>query len=49
MQRKNASSPMLVTELGILIFVKELQYPKAPGPMLVTELGILIEVKELHS
>ena len=24
MQRKNASSPMLVTELGILIFVKEL-------------------------
>ena len=39
---------MLVTELGILIEVKELQTSKAADPMLVTELGILIEVKELQ-
>ena len=32
---------MLVTELGILIEVKELQRVKAEFPMLVTELGIL--------
>ena len=39
---------MLVTELGILMEVKELQREKADPPMLVTELGILIEVKELQ-
>ena len=39
---------MLVTELGILMEVKELQPQKADCPMLVTELGILMEVKELQ-
>ena len=39
---------MLVTELGILREVKELQFWKVPSPMLVTELGILMEVKELQ-
>ena len=37
---------MLVTELGILMEVKELQPSKAFSPMLVTELGILMELKE---
>ena len=39
---------MLVTELGILMEVKELQPSKALYLMLVTELGILIEVKALQ-
>ena len=39
---------MLVTELGILMEVKELQPSKVLHPMLVMELGILIEVKELQ-
>ena len=39
---------MLVTELGILMEVKEWQSEKADFPMLVTELGILMEVKELQ-
>ena len=39
---------MLVTELGILMEVKELQPQKVLSPMLVTELGILIEVKALQ-
>ena len=39
---------MLVTELGILMEVKELQPTKANFPMLVTELEILMEVKELQ-
>ena len=40
-QPEKAASPMLVTELGILMEVKELQPEKADSPMLVTELGIL--------
>ena len=40
---------MLVTELGILMEVKELQPAKAISPMLVTELGILIEGKALQT
>ena len=39
---------MLVTELGILMEVKELQSAKALSSMLVTEFGILMEVKELQ-
>ena len=39
---------MLVTELGILMEVKELQPWKAWLPMLVTELGMLMEVKALQ-
>ena len=39
---------MSVTELGILMEVKELQSSKACHPMLVTELGILMEVKALQ-
>ena len=39
---------MSVTELGILMDVKELQSEKALSPMLVTEFGILMEVKERH-
>ena len=39
---------MLVTELGILMEVKELQPEKARDSIIVTELGILIDVKELQ-
>jgi hypothetical protein len=40
---------MLVTLLGIVIEVKDLQPEKARLPILVTLLGIVIEVKEEHS
>ena len=40
---------MLVTELGILMEVKDLQSWIAPSPMLVTEFGILMEVKEIQN
>ena len=43
-----ALSPILVTELGIVIDVKLGQILKAPSPILVTELGIVIEVKFLQ-
>ena len=47
-QPAKADSPMVVTELGIVIEVKPLQYSKALIPMLVTELGIAMEVKREH-
>ena len=39
---------MLVTPLGIVIEVSELQPKKAELPMLVTLLGIVIEVSEVQ-
>ena len=39
---------MLVTLLGIVIEVNELQFWKAYSPMLVTLLGILIEVSDVQ-
>ena len=39
---------MLVTLLGIVIDVSELQPRKAYPPMLVTLLGILIEVSDVQ-
>ena len=39
---------MLVTPLGIVIEVNELQPPKAYSPMLVTPLGIVIDVNEVQ-
>ena len=48
LQPEKAPPPMLVTELGILMEVKELQPWKAWLPMLVTELGMLMEVKALQ-
>jgi hypothetical protein len=37
-----------VTDLGIVIEVKDLHYIKTPDPIFVTESGIVIEVRELH-
>ena len=39
---------MLVTELGIVTEVRQLQLLKAESPMLVTELGIVTEVSLLQ-
>ena len=39
---------MLVTLLGIVTLVNELQASNAPSPMLVTLLGIVTLVNELH-
>ena len=39
---------MPVTELGIVIEVRDEQSSKALFPMLVTELGIVIEVRDLQ-
>ena len=44
----NASLPMLVTLLGIVIEVKLVQPENAPSPMLVTPSGIVIEVKPVQ-
>lgn len=38
----NALLPMLVTELGMVIFRNDSQSAKAPSPMLVTESGMAI-------
>ena len=43
-----AYSPMLVTELGMLMEVRLEQLLKAYSPMLVTELGMLMEVRFEH-
>lgn len=43
----NASSPMFVTEFGMVILVSPLQLKKAPYSMEVTELGIVMLVSLL--
>jgi hypothetical protein len=48
LQPEKANSPMLVTLVGIVIFVKPEQLLKALYPMLVTLFGIVIEVKPLQ-
>ena len=47
-QSEKGLTPMLVTELGIVMEVKPEQPKKAQFPMFVTELGISMEVKLLH-
>ncbi len=39
---------MLVTELGMVMEVRPLQYKNAPLPMLVTELPMVTEVRPLQ-
>lgn len=41
----NANPLMLVTEVGIVIVLRLLQYSKALPPILVTEFGIVIDVR----
>ena len=45
MHPSKAQSPILFTELGIVIEVRPRHPPKAPSPILFTELGIVIEVR----
>ena len=47
LQKAKAASPILATELGIVMEVR-LQPEKAPSPILVTELGIVTEVRLLQ-
>ena len=47
-QPENAFLPMLITELGMVIEVRPLQFTKAVFPMLVTELGIVNDVSPLQ-
>jgi len=42
---QKAISPILVTELGMVIEVRALHILKAISPMLVTEFGIVTEVR----
>ena len=46
---KNALFPMLVTELGMVMELREEQPQNARSSMLVTELGRMMEVREEHS
>ena len=48
-QPSKASSPISVTELGIMIDLRPEQLQKAHSPILVTELGIVIEVRPKQS
>ena len=48
MQYRNAYSPMLVTDLGIVTEVKFSQYENAFFPMLVTELPIVRDFNSLQ-
>ncbi len=48
LQPANASTPMLVTLLGIVIEVRPLQYLNASFPMLVTLFGIVTDVRPLQ-
>ena len=48
-QSRNAQSPMLVTESGIVIFVRLVQLENALLPMLVTESGIVILASSVQS
>ena len=41
-QQENAPSPMVVTELGMLMAVRLERPRNAPAPMEVTELGIVV-------
>ena len=43
MQTEKASSPILVTELGIVTEVRLEQEEKAELPILVTELGMIVD------
>ena len=43
-----ACSPIKVTELGMVIEVKPVQYRNAIAPIVVTELGIVTEVKPVQ-
>ena len=45
---ENAPTPILVTELGIVIDVNKVQLLNAPTPILVTEFGIVIDVNEVQ-
>ena len=47
-QLRNASFPMLVRLLGIIIEVRPEQYPNAHSPMFVTLLGIVMDVRVLQ-
>ena len=44
----NAPSPILVTELGILIVLSAVQFLKALSPIDVTELGMVNDGRLLH-
>ena len=44
-QPENAPSPMVVTEVGMLMAVRPVQPSNAPSPMVVTELGMLMAVR----
>ena len=46
LQPEKASSPIVVTLLGIVIEVREEQSEKTLSPIVVTLLGIVIEVRE---
>ena len=48
-QSRKASSPILVTEFGMITEIKPSQAQKAYSPMLVTDLPIVTEVKPEHS
>ena len=48
LQRENASFPMLVTPLPIVIDFKPLHFWNAKAPMLVTLFGIMMDVKPLQ-
>ena len=45
-QLKNAPSPMLVTESGMVTDCKDLQSESALSPMLVTESGMMTDCKD---
>ena len=45
-QPAKALNPILVTEEGMFIEVRELQPSKTPSPILVTEEGMFMEVRE---
>ena len=45
-QKRNAPSPMEVTESGIVTEVREMQQKNARSPMEVTESGMETEVRE---
>ena len=47
-QSLNASSPMLVTESGMVTDCKDEHSKNARSPMLVTESGMVTECKDLH-
>jgi len=47
-QPKKADSPIVITELGIVMEVSPVQPEKARQPMDVTELGIVMEVSAVQ-